>query len=166
MSARPVGLGTRPTTFGRNDGGFKMERFANQRRRIARYSQTSVVRNLRQPVPENVAPAISEKEVAEKFSALVMEYSKNDLSDLSDRTSEAAKHWKERTRAPNSSSLITMARRNTLIQAWVAKEIGLKLPDVNADEAKTRAELQLAANMPGQFGAIARMMLKQMDGGN
>lgn len=148
------------------DGGFKMGRFANQRRRSARLSQTSVVPDVRQSIPGNFAPAISEKEVAAKFSALVMDYSKNDLSDLSDRTSEAAKHWKDQTRAPNSSSLITMARRNKAIQRWVAAEIGIHLPDPNEEEAKTRAELQLAANMPGQIGVIARMLLSQKNGGN
>lgn len=159
-------LGVRLSNDRRNEDGSKMGRFANQRRRSARFSQTSVVPEVRQSIPGNFAPAISEREVAEKFSALVLDYSKTDLSDLSDRTSEAAKHWKDRTRAPNSSSLITMARRNKAIQTWLAAEIGIALPDPNEEEAKTRAELQLAANMPGQIGVIARMLLSQKNGGN
>lgn len=111
---------------------------------------------------------MTEEEAREKFAALVVPYTQGDLASASERTKEAAKHWKKGTRAPNSSSLITLARRIPRIRDWVMAEIdtpAVAQADGPDAMAAVLTGLQLAANLPGQQGAIARALLKQMTGG-
>lgn len=115
-----------------------------------------------------MAPAMSEDEAAKEFSALVIEYTRGDLAQASERTKEAAKHWKAGTRAPNCSSLITMGRRNSRIRDWVIAQMDVDLPpsvDAPNSHQDDRAQLQMLASQPGQEGAMARAMLKILDKG-
>lgn len=111
---------------------------------------------------------MTEEEAARKFSALVLPYSKGDLATAACRTKEAAKHWKDGTRAPNSSSLINICRRIPRIREWVLSEMDVQIPpsETHNADAEEILTLQLAANFPGQLGAVAKMLLKQKLGGN
>lgn len=130
--------------------------------------QTNVRPIMNTSVPV-VAPAMTEEEAAEKFSALILPYTRGDLAQASERTKEAAKHWKAGTRAPNSSSLITLARRIPRIREWVIDQMDAPLPavtdDPNQNHAATIALLQMAANLPGQQGVLARLLLSKHQGG-
>lgn len=114
-------------------------------------------------------PVITEDEVAEKFSALVVPFSRGDLATTAGRSKAAAKHWKAGSRAPNSSSLITLARRIGVIREWVIEQIDMpetEVPENPNDAINTvLLGLQLAANLPGQEGAMAKMLLSKMQGG-
>lgn len=116
-----------------------------------------------------LAPAISEEEVAEQFSALVVPFSRGDLASAAERSKAAAKHWKAGSRAPNSSSLITLARRVGVIRDWVIEQIDMPEAQVSENPNDTLATvmlgLQLAANLPGQEGAVAKMLLSKMQRG-
>lgn len=130
--------------------------------------RTNVRPTARTSGPASVAPIITEDEAAKEFSAVVLEFSRGDLAQLSGRTKEAAKHWKAGTRAPNSSSLITMARRNSRIKEWVIAQMDADVPGGGDDakaELEMRAQLQMTAQMPGQEGAMARAMLKILERG-
>ncbi len=90
------------------------------------------------------------------------------LASAADRTVPAAKHWKAGTRAPNSSSLITMARRLPIVREWVIAEMDVEMPadQSPADTVNTvMIGLQMAANLPGQQGVMARMLLSKMQQG-
>lgn len=119
-------------------------------------------------VPIKPAPILTEDDAAQEFSALVLEYSRGDLAQLSGRTKEAAKHWKAGSRAPNCSSLITMGRRHPRIKEWVIAQMEVGLASSNGADTSPqddRAQLQIMAMQPGQEGAMARAMLKILDRG-
>lgn len=113
---------------------------------------------------------MDEREAREKFSALVVPFSRGDLAQASERTKEAAKHWKSGSRAPNASSLITLARRIPAIREWLYSEI--EAWDAGAEQQNSGAVLnammvglQMAAQMPGEQGAQARTLLAQLQRG-
>lgn len=149
-------------------GELRMRNTTSGRRRQTFVPQTNGRPALPTSGPVN-APVMTEDEAAKKFSALVLQYSRGDLAQASERTKEAAKHWKAGSRAPNSSSLITMARRLPIVRDWVISQIDM--PDGPQPENPAEAfnavlvGLQLAANLPGQEGAMARALLKKMQGG-
>lgn len=153
-----------------NEGAMQRRNPTSGRRRATFVAQTSVVPVVRQSDLENLAPAISEDEVAEKFAAVVLKFSKDDLSVLSGRTTEAAKHWKRANRAPNSSSLLTMGRRLPLVREWVISQMDMPSSapsaDPNQNAGQTMALLQMAANLPGQDGALAKMLLSKIQRGD
>jgi hypothetical protein len=154
-------------TVRRNEGVHDMRTTTSRRRRSTFVPQTTVVPGLRQPAAQNPA-RVTEEEVAKNFAEVVTRFSKDDLAAVSGRTPEAAKHWKAASRAPNSSSLINMARQLPIVRDWLISEIDVDLPagENPADTVNTVITgLQLAANLPGQEGVMARMLLSKLQGG-
>lgn len=172
-SARTKSLAPR---LGRDDAAFArrlenegvMGRTTTPRRRSTFVAQTNGGAAHRTYGAVTSSAGMTEEEAARKFSALVIPYSKGDLATAACRTKEAAKHWKDGSRAPNSSSLINIGRRIPRVRDWVLAEMDVALPasETSNPDADEIAALQLAANFPGQLGAVAKMLLKQKLGGN
>lgn len=166
-SAKCVGNADAGLAARRVEGAMDRRNSASPRRVQTFGPQNNVRPALKTSVPV-MAPAMSEDEAAKEFSALVIEYTRGDLAQASERTKEAAKHWKAGTRAPNCSSLITMGRRNSRIRDWVIAQMDVDLPpsvDAPNSHQDDRAQLQMLASQPGQEGAMARAMLKILDKG-
>jgi hypothetical protein len=72
----------------------------------------------------NVPKAVSNDEIAEEFSDLTSDWSRDDLANATGRTPHAAKKWHAGVQAPDSASLLTAARRTERIRAYVLGKIG------------------------------------------
>lgn len=151
-------------------GDLDMGRFATPRRRSTFVGQTNAGPAKRTSGTAKPSRVMTEDEAAEQFSSLVIPYSKGDLAQASGRTKEAAKHWKDGTRAPNSSSLITLGRSIPKIRDWVVAQMDAEIDTppsaAETSNAATMAVLQIAATLPGEAGAIARAALSALQRGD
>lgn len=154
-SPAPSWMGSRPTTFGRNDGGFKMARSATVR------TQTNFAGST------NFAP-INEDEAAKSFAAAVIDFDAATLARAARRHVETAKLWKAGKRCPNTSSTINMASIIPAVQGWLDGEVESRKPRAPADSRAATAayaRLQQEAMQPGERGAMARAILADLSGG-
>jgi hypothetical protein len=104
--------------------------------------------------PKNLP--VSDRDVAERFSLISVEFSAPELAHAARRTKAAAKGWKDASRAPGLASVINMARQLPTIRAWLMAEIDA---GGNGDPI---AALQAAANAPGPEGDAIRAILRQV----
>lgn len=77
-------------------------------------------------------PPITNVVAAEGFQAVVLEFSAADLARAAHRTKNAAKGWKDGSRAPDIASAINMARALPCVQEWLIYEIGAGARDAQA----------------------------------
>jgi len=72
----------------------------------------------------NVAASWDDRDAAEKFSAVVVEFSAADLARAARRTKAAAKGWKDGSRAPSLASARNMAVSIPAVRKWLMYEMG------------------------------------------
>lgn len=100
---------------------------------------------------------VSDRDAAERFSLITVEFSAGDLAKAARRTKAAAKGWKDASRAPGLASVINMARQLPTIRAWLMQEI-----DAGGDGLDVVSALQSVANSPGPEGDAIRAILRQV----
>lgn len=134
-------------------------------------SNSSAVRRTKVVTTTNVVP-MTEREAAEEFSAVVIDFEAGQLAQAARRTKEAAKAWKSAKRCPNGSSLINMARAIPKIRAWLYAEIERGVPaeamsfdNPQALDVIFRGLQQLAMGA-GTDGNSARQLLAQLMAGS
>ena len=114
---------------------------------------------------KNFVP-INEREAAQSFAAVVIDFDAATLARAARRNVETAKVWKRGDRCPNSSSLINLASIIPAVRDWLDGEIESRTPRAvdprQADAAFAR--LQQEATMPGERGAMARAILADLTG--
>jgi hypothetical protein len=113
---------------------------------------------------------LSEQQVAEHVSAMLVPFSPDQLADVAGRNPETARQWKLATRAPNSSSLLAIAKAIPAIGDWVISELGRDTGITGALENPQTlgvilSGLQAVALQGGVQGAIARKLISQITGG-
>lgn len=99
------------------------------RRRANHRSVSGAIRARRAVVPtkdENVLATnnVCERDVAESFACAVAHFDAAQLAKAAVRTKETARQWKEGIKAPNSASLINMARKIPAVDQWLKHQIG------------------------------------------
>ena len=140
------------------EGASTMRRTSTRRRGTTVVGRTTIV-------PSYPQRFQTETEAAREFSALVLPFTAEDLSNASGRTTEAAKKWKSGKRFPNGTSLLNMGKTIPKVRDWIQAELGG--PPIKADGpdmlSPVIAGLHAAAQLPGEQGAIARAMLARMN---
>lgn len=100
---------------------------------------------------------VSDRDAAERFSLITVEFSAGDLARAARRTKAAAKGWKDASRAPGLASVINMARQLPTIRAWLMAEI-----DAGGNGIDVVSALKAVANAPGPEGDAIRAILRQV----
>lgn len=111
---------------------------------------------------------IDEKQAAESFASAVIHFDAYTLARAAGRDVETARLWKAGRRAPNSTSIINMARTIQEVQDWVNGEIESRKPHLPLDPKsgnRALAMLHQEACEPGERGAMARAMLAKLSRG-
>jgi len=104
-------------------------------------------------------PFIDEREAAEQFSAVVVDFSAGQLAQLARRTKGTAKNWKAGRVFPNGASLLNLAMTVPVVNAWVQAKIGRPEFDCPRTAHETINALHFAASLPGPAGEEARAIL-------
>lgn len=108
-------------------------------------------------------PPITNEVAAKGFQATVIKFSAADLAQAAHRTKNAAKGWKDGSRAPDIASTINMARSLPCVQAWLVEESGARAAQAMSADAVIRwaHEYRNAAGLDGQ---IAKAVLAAVVG--
>lgn len=108
-------------------------------------------------------PPITNEVAAKGFQATVIKFSAADLAQAAHRTKNAAKGWKDGSRAPDIASTINMARSLPCVQAWLIEESGARDAQAVSADAVIRwaHEYRNAAGLDGQ---IAKAVLAAVAG--
>ncbi len=111
----------------------------------------------------NVIP-ITDREAAQKFSALVIAFPAGQLAQAAARTKDSAKGWKKARAFPSGASLINMCRAIPSVYEWLQTEIEHGGEVFESDRNLTLAyqETMRLASTPGKRGDEARKMLADM----
>lgn len=154
-SAENRGNGTERNCSGQDQGVITMGNAT--RGRGASFAARTNVAASRPPITNVVA--------AEGFQAAVFEFPAADLARAAHRTKNAAKGWKDGSRAPDIASAINMARALPCVQEWLIHEIGAGARDAQAMSADAVIRwAREARNAAGMDGDIARAILREVSG--
>ena len=108
---------------------------------------------------------VGDRDVAERFSALVVPFSAGDLARAAHRTKAAAKGWKDASRAPSLASVINMARQIPAVRQWLYAAIDKSGDGAQFDMESPRFLASLIgavhklSQMPGPDGDAVRAAL-------
>lgn len=106
----------------------------------------------------------TERDAAQEFAAVILNFSRGELANAAKRTKDAAKAWKEGRALPSGWSLLNMAKEIPAVRNWMlgtGADTEFESPQVlNA----IVGAVQTLANMPGRDGDAARLMLQKMAG--
>jgi hypothetical protein len=105
----------------------------------------------------NVAAPLSDRDAAERFSLITVEFSSGDLARAARRTKAAAKGWKDASRAPGLASIINIARALPSVRQWLIAEI-----DAGRSDHDVVGALKALARQSGTEGDVARAMVRAM----
>lgn len=105
-----------------------------------------------------VSPPVTEREVAERFAAVIIPFEVGELAQGANATKEAGKKWKAARSCPNLAKTLNMARSLGTVCGWVISEA---IGDPQA-MAAMMAGLQHIASQPGPEGAAARALLTRL----
>lgn len=110
---------------------------------------------------------INDRDAAEEFALLVVDFSAGQLAKAACRSKETAKCWKAGRALPNGASLLNLAGNIPRIHDWVIGKISRTAPVLGSTNILTTliASLQVAAQMPGADGAQARAVLAALSNG-
>lgn len=107
----------------------------------------------------------TERQLAEEFSGVVVDFSAGTLAQAARKTKDAAKKWKSASVFPNGASLIAMAQDIKPIRDWLFSEIERGRID-EADGSRLTGALvgmmQRLVDQPGQDGDLVRGLLRQI----
>lgn len=124
---------------------------------------TNAIRAKAADVTARTNVAASDRDVAERFSAAVVEFSAGDLAKAARRTKAAAKGWKDASRCPSGASLINMAATIPAVRNWLNSEIDRGARDAQAGSADAVARaLRELANVPGPEGDAIRAVMRSL----
>lgn len=107
-----------------------------------------------------ILPKISDREVAEQVSAAIIPFTLGQISKASGRTKEAAKKLRGRLNAPNSATLINMARDLDPVRYMLMSLIdpdGIITPRAMTETVRLLSEL---ASGDGEYAVRARQILR------
>jgi hypothetical protein len=105
-----------------------------------------------------VSPPVTEREVAERFAAVIIRFEVGELAQGANATKEAGKKWKAARSCPNLAKTINMARSIPSIGGWVIGEVMGDPQAINA----VIAGLQYVSSQPGPEGSAARAILTRL----
>lgn len=80
---------------------------------------------MQQSFPQKGTRIVSDEEVREEISAIVLPFSVGTLAQASARTKEQAKKIKRGDSAPNAATLINWARHIPAVNTWLTNKIAL-----------------------------------------
>ena len=102
----------------------------NRKRSVSRKERgtTRQRSSIRRDVPTVVSPitggALTDHDVAERFSARIVGYTPAQLAKAARCTKEGAKHWVDGSRCPSLPKILEMARTMPAVKEWLASEVG------------------------------------------
>lgn len=67
---------------------------------------------------------LTDRDVAERFSATVIGFNPSQLAQAARCTKEGAKHWVNGSRCPSLPKVLEMARAMPAVKAWLMHEMG------------------------------------------
>jgi hypothetical protein len=111
-------------------------------------------------------PRISDREAAERFSAVILGFTAKQLAHASGRTVEAAKEWIAGSRMPSGASLINMARSLPCVLRWINEEAqaGHRAAMARSDDSVLSA-LRKLKDAAGPEGDAVRAILRELGKG-
>lgn len=118
-------------------------------------------------VPQQILPPkITDREAAERFSAVILPYTAKQLANAAGRTVEAAKEWIAGSRMPSGASLINMARALPCVLKWINEEAqaGHRAAMARSDDSVVSA-LRKLKDATGPEGDAVRAILNELAGG-
>lgn len=109
----------------------------------------------------NIVPISTERDAAEQFSALVVDFSAGQLASAARRSKETAKRWKSARAFPNGVSLIHMACSLPTVNMWLKSQIdaGDRAAQSGSADGVWEA-VEMVAQNPGPEGDMARAMVR------
>lgn len=103
---------------------------------------------------------LTERDAAERLSASVTPYSAGDLAKAARRTKPAAKGWKDASRCPNYSSMVSLARSIPAVRAMVLEDIDGGDRTAGSADSIVNA-LRKLAKAEGPEGDLVRTLLRE-----
>lgn len=108
---------------------------------------------------KNIVP-VTERDAAQEFSAVIIQFSSGELAQAAKRSKEAAKAWKEGRSLPTAWSMLNMAREIPAVRNWMLAKLGAD-PQFNSPEMLSVlvGAVQTVAAMPGMDGDRLRALI-------
>lgn len=105
--------------------------------------------------------AVTNRDLAEKFADKVKDYSASQLAKAANRTKQAAKGWLDGSRAPDSASLLNMARSLQCVQELMFEESGVDRAFASGSNDGVVKALARAASGDGPQAQLAQRLLRE-----